>query len=123
MSLFPTTRSNSTCCAASSWREETSHQPTLWPPATSHYSCLEVHKTKEPVGKLHRALEQFFSEGEKRNVAAGHDEHQAQDRKIDEINDHHRKECPVLDQIGLALPQHPDREGDMESPCEPNHPK
>jgi len=86
-------------------------------------SCLEVHKTQKPVGKLHRALEQFFSEGEKRNVPAGHDEHQAQYRKINEINDHHRKECPVLDQIGLALPQHPDREGDMESPGEPDHPK
>lgn len=52
----------------------TSHQP----PATSHYLRLEGHKTQEPVGKLHRALEQFFSEGEKRNVPAGHDEHQAQ---------------------------------------------
>jgi len=78
---------------------------------------------EELVGELHRAFEQFSSEREKCNVTAGNDEHQAQHQKINEINDHHRKESSMLDQIGLPLPQHPDRESDMESPGEPDHPK
>jgi hypothetical protein len=39
---------------------------------------LEMGQPEEPVGELHGAFEQFSSEGKKRNVPTGHDEHQAQ---------------------------------------------
>jgi hypothetical protein len=78
---------------------------------------------EEPIGKLDRALQQFFSEVAQRHIPAGHHEHHAQGKKIDKVNDHHRKEGAVLNQIGLSLPQHPDRERDMKTPGKADDPE
>ena len=78
---------------------------------------------EEPIGKFHGPLEQFLSEVAEGHVTAGHNEHDTQRRKIDEVNDHHREESAVLDQVGLPLPQHPDREGDMKTPGKADHPE
>jgi len=77
---------------------------------------LEVHYPEEPIGKLHRTHEQFLSEVTEGHVPAGHNQHHTQCRKVDEVNNHHRKEGAVLDQVGLSLPQHPDGKGDMKTP-------
>ncbi len=78
---------------------------------------------QEPIGELDGAVEQFFAEVAEGDIPAGHNEHDAERRKIDEINDHHRKEGAVLDQVGLSLPQHPDRERHMKAPGEPDDPE
>lgn len=73
---------------------------------------------EEPIREFHGALEQFLAEVDDGDIPAGHDEHDAQHREIDEVDDHHRKEGAMFNEIGLSLPEHPDGEGDMKTPGE-----
>jgi len=78
---------------------------------------------QELIGKFHSALQQFVSEVAEGDIPAGYDEHNTERQKIDQVNDHHREERAVLDQVGLSLPQHPDRERDMKTPGKADHPE